>query len=427
MKRLRMIHHFIILIFLVACNSNISSVYFNTSNNPNSSENVKKEGISPFSTLAASRLIDEVDPLVKWEGRYEYKVGNINTPSMVYLYHTATGFTIDFYGTSLEVDFYTSMNDVIYYDYSIDDETLPNINNRRFSLSKESNYQTVVLVENLEEGFHSIKCLKQSEPRDSYTAIKEFRTDGKFMYREGLGDDDNLKFMFINASSGSGYGALVCTEGASTVKRTTENSSSLHSYMYLTARRFNADVHYVASAGWGVKYPLTKSISEVFDYTGVTPSNDVAGAKTTALWDYKKYVPDIIMMHIGGNDVDENDFNLITYQNAVVDLVSKLHNLYPLAKILWLHTNTNSGVYGITALEEVGAIRNGYLKEVIFPKVGAGESGNNTYGANSHHSFKSHIDASRIITNFITNTWNYKTLVEEITYEQFESIIDRGK
>ncbi|MGM9859055.1 MAG: hypothetical protein ACI311_07430 [Bacilli bacterium] len=384
----------------------------------------EKTGISNKSVIKGDLLDNEEDPLVKWEGRNEFDIGNRSTPSRMYLYHTGTGFSIDFYGTSLEVDFYHSGYTNVYYEYSIDDEVIPTIN-RRFYLPKTDQNYTATLASGLEEGHHTVRCLKASEPFDGVTAIEQFRTDGNFYYRNGIDNNDKLKFMFINASSGSGFGGLACTEGSSTLARSTKNSSSLHSYMYMTARRFDADFHYIASAGWGVAFPTTKAIPEVFDYTGIL-SNSVEGAKTTKLWDHQSYVPDVILMHIGGNDINASNFDITTYQEAIVNFVDKLHKLYPLTKIIYMHTNTNTGAYAMNALEEFGAIKKGYLKEVILPKVGKGETGENTYGAANHQSFKTHLDASKIITQYISSNLNYQIVRDALTYEEVEPIIEKS-
>ena len=120
--------------------------------------------------------------------------------------------------------------------------------------------------------------------------------------------------MFVCASGGSGYGSLVCVP-QDTIKRSTANSSSLHSFNYLTARQFGADVQYVAQAGWGVHFPTTKSIWQAFDHVGIlgySPTsgykNSVQGAKTTGKWDHSQWVPDVIIFNIGGNDTPQSNF-----------------------------------------------------------------------------------------------------------------------
>lgn len=421
MKQLKKIGFLLLAVCLISCNSNNNSSSISSINN---NGDTIQTGISNISIIEGSSLDDTLNPLIKWEGRYRISIGNRNEKTKVYLYHTATGFNIDFEGTYLEVTFHHSQENDIYFDLAIDDESLPNVNNRRFCLPKTETETTIILASDLTYGHHKVRCLKMSEARDAYTSISKFRTDGNFYYRNGI-DTNKLKFMCLNASSGSGYGVLSYTEGSSKYYRTTKNSSSLHSYMFMTARRFDADIHYVAQAGWGIRFPSSQAIPNVFDYTGVTPSNNVEGALTTGLWDHSSYVPDVILMHLGGNDTDRKDFNVTDYKEAVVSFVEKLHRLYPLAKIIWLHTNTDSGGYGYGALEEAGEVSKGYVKEVIFPKVGKGETGLNTYGASSHHSFKSHLDASKIITNFISETYHYQVVNDPLTFEQFDFMIEK--
>lgn len=384
------------------------------------------------STIKGSLLNRSKNPLVKWEGRYEYKASTEEMPSMVYLYHAATGFTVDFIGTRLEVSFYhyvdlNSFNNVdIYYDYAIDDETLPNPINRRFKLDKSSYTSTITLCEGLANKQHTVKCLKMNEARDAYTGIYELKTDGKFVYRNTEQDNSNLKFMFVCASGGSGYGALAySTVGPTDKTKKMSNSSALHSFNYLTARRFNADVMYVATSGWGVRYPENRQISQVLDKVGVTPDNTVQGAMTTGDWDKDKYVPDVIIFNIGGNDTKNSAFNASNYQARVVEMVNKLHFYYPRAKMLWTHTASNAGGYAISELEKQGMMNQGYIYETVIYKVGHGEvgSGEGTYGASDHYSLKTQIDSAKIITEKLQNL-GFTPTVEPVTFDDFNFEIE---
>lgn len=275
------------------------------------------EGEKKINYLTDEQLIPSEDgSFVKWEGRYEYKERDGENPGMVYLYHTATGFTVDFTGTELSVDFFADVaNDGAasrkpYYQVAVDGEVLPAADPARvFCL--EDGRQTVTLVSGLDEGRHTVRCLKTSEPYDATTAVYSMETDGAFLPRDAEEDGSNLRFMFVCASGGSGHGALAYGLKNTHPARTTANSSSLHSFNYLTARMFGADVQYVATSGWGVLYP--RSISAVMDYMGITVSNSVEGAKQTALWDYDSWVPDVILFNIGGNDTSEKSSNFIEF------------------------------------------------------------------------------------------------------------------
>ena len=369
--------------------------------------------------------------IIKWEGRYEYKEKTSSLPDMMLLYHTATGFTVEFYGSKLEVDFFhakdfegTEGKD-IYYDVKVDDEVLPNTVKRRFKLDGSKTRTTVTIASGLSNERHVVTVLKTSEPADAYTGVVSISTDGYFYKRDINKDNDNLKFMAVCASGGSGYGVLSYNEKNGGVhSRSTKYSSSLHSFNYLTARMFGADISFCAQAGWGVKFSSNKSILDVIDKTGITPTNNVAGAQTTADWDYNLYVPDVIIFNIGGNDTKKSDFDVEIYQEGVIDLVTKLHGYYPEAKMLWTHTQSKAGQYAITALKNEGIINEGYIKQCVIPGIGEGDTGNNTWGASDHQSLKTHIDSSNKIVETLER-WGFTTVNTQISFSDFEDILQK--
>ncbi len=382
---------------------------------------------SQYSDISGDKLVNG-DSLVKWEGRYEY-VKNVSdkvagaSGSAVMLYNTATGFTVNFTGTTLKVTFIHNAND-IYYNFAVDGETLPNpAAGRRFYLPDGEIVSEVTLVKDLPHGEHKVTCLKMDEAADAYTAVSAFSTDGKFMYRNTAEDADTLKFMFICASGGSGHGSLYYSTEAtkSRVGRTRRNSSSLHAFNYLVARMYDADVQFVAQSGWGVKYP--KSMYDVLDYTGITPDNSVAAAKETAKWDWAQYVPDVVIMNIGGNDTNASSFVKETYQKTCVNMVKKVHENYPNAVIIWTHTGSKAGTYASEAFradEEIAA--GGYLHDCIIPQKGYGNSGWGSYGANDHNSFKTHIDTAEVLTAYLKKLGFYPVR-ENVTFEEQKSFL----
>lgn len=411
--------------------SSFSSQEQTDSSFPSSSSS--EDVLSNIKVIKSTNLNRSEEPLVKWEGRYEYKIGDAAIPNMMYLYHTATGFTVDFYGTSLAVEFYksstlggTSGGGDIYYDYAIDDESLPNVNNRRFKLPSNDYRYTAQLCEDLPEGHHTVKCLKMDEPADAYTAVISFTTDGNFYYRNAEKDNSHLKFMAVCASGGSGYGSLSYNERSKTAAtRTRKNSSSLHAFNYLTARRYNADIQFVAQAGWGVKFAPEKSILDVIDKCGITPTNNVAGALTTGDWDYQNYIPDVIIFNIGGNDTTKDGFDVDVYKQGVLDLVGKLHGYYPNAKMIWSHTGSKAGSYAIDALQSAGIVSQGYLKQGIVPNVGEGKTGEGTYGASSHASFKTHLDIEAILVDILSR-WGFTPTVDDVSFSDFSFMIEQA-
>ena len=373
--------------------------------------------------LVGEDLVSQT-PYVKWEGRYSYTEATANQPAKVNLYHSATGFTIEFTGTELYVEFDCllangSSSHQPYYNVAVDNEVIPTLNPKR-TFKLVDGRQRVCIVSGLSNARHTVKCLKMSEPYDALTSVVLLETDGTFHKRDVEYDAGNFRFMFVCASGGSGHGALgYSDDGKGSLGRNTANSSALHSFNYLTARMFGADVQYVGNSGWGVSYPSGKSVYDVIDYSGITTSNNVSGAKTTALWDHSKWVPDVIIFNIGGNDTVQEGFNQSVYQTEVVGLVEKMHNLYPNSYMIWTHTNSNAGKYAISALSDRGILKDGYLKEVIIPKVGA----DGTVGANNHNSLKTHIDTANILADALHDSWGYTVIEPNITLEGYDSVL----
>ncbi|MGN1039817.1 MAG: SGNH/GDSL hydrolase family protein [Candidatus Fimimonas sp.] len=391
-------------------------------NEPNNSN----EQLPTVKKVEGENLTNSQTPLVKWQGRYE--LTEYRGVQMVMAYHTASGFTVDFYGTELKATFFhqaslTGGSD-IYYQVAVDDELLPTTNKERVICLPDSKMtQTVTLVSGLQKGKHSVTCLKTSEPSDALTGVIDISTDGG-LYERKAEEDQKTKFMFICASGGSGYGSLVCTS-TNKIQRTRANSSSLHSFNYLTARMFDADVMYVAQAGWGLAFPATKSIAKVFDYTGILGYNEneslrnsVNGAQTTALWNHEQWAPDVIILNIGGNDTKQSSFDIATYKQTVASFVQKLHTLYPNAKMLWTHTNSKAGTYAIQALTSTGIIAEGYVKSAVIPQV----ADDNTYGASAHNSFKTHVDTADILAGYL-ETFGFAPVRQNVVYDDYLQFI----
>lgn len=384
--------------------------------------------ISELSEVKGETLVAK-KPLVKWNGRYEYvkessaKIDG-TVGGAVMLYNTATGFTVTFKGTSLTVTFLHSASD-IYYNFAVDDETLPNpAAGKRFYLPDGETVSRVTLVSGLKDGEHTVTCLKTDEAADAYTAVSAFETDGKFAYRNVAEDNDTLKFMFVCASGGSGHGSLYYSETATAgrVGRTRKNSSSLHSFNYLTARMFDADVQFVAQSGWGVRYP--KSMYEVLDYSGITPGNTVSEAKTTALWDRTNYIPDVIILNIGGNDTTASGFEKEIYQQYCGLTVKKLHENYPNATIIWTHTGSKAGTYAAQAFAADAELSEAdFLHECVIPQKGYGVTGRGTYGANDHNSIKTHIDTAAVLSAYLKKL-GYYPVRENVTFESQKSFLE---
>lgn len=325
---------------------------------------------------------------IRYVGRTEYK------DEQRYMYYTGTGFIIKFYGTSLSATFNatntsnTSMQP--YFRVMLDDEIAPE--GTRFHLTSAT--ETVTLVSGLTEGEHTVEVLKESEPYDSLTSLVKLETNGSFLSSEEF---SGLKIEIVGASGASGHGSLG-TEGAA---RTTANSSSLYAFPYLVARMLDADFSYISNSGAGLVWGRGTNMRTAYDYVGLDTSLNTVGT----LWDHTSYVPDVMIVNIGGNDFTSYVNNLEdqsaakeAFRLAVTEFLTYVHTLYPDLLVIWTHTGSNNGAQAESAISDYA--KKSQVKVVIIPKVGANDAGE---GANGHYSIASHIEASEAITKAIEN------------------------
>lgn len=389
---------------LVSCgNSSIissgSSSFISSSTSSSSSSS--SEG-TKVNVLENEDLTSEY---IHWIGRTDYD----EQQARVNFYYTATGFEVNFYGTELSVTFYAqSANDSgkrPYFSIFVDDADLPNDE----VISIETVTQTIKLASGLTPGEHKLKILKRSEPYDGVTAISSVKTDGHF--EKYVADENQLKFQILGASGISGHGSL----GEPNTGRNTKNSSSLHAFGYLTARMFNAETQFVSNSGLGLVWGAhPTNLRKAYDYVGLDKSVNVVEKE----WNHTSWVPDVVIVNIGGNDWTSYISNLsnqgpakIQFKQAVIEFLTHIHTLYPNTNVIWVHTNSSNGTEAQSAIGDYSKRKQ--VKVVVMPKVG---SDGDPEGANGHNSVYTHIRAAQIIADAITEMTGLKQAKENITW-----------
>ncbi|MDE6612975.1 MAG: hypothetical protein K2K28_00260, partial [Clostridia bacterium] len=271
--------------------------------------------------------------LVYWIGRTEYSAQD----KAVYLYYTATGFTVKFTGTRLDVSFKadntSSSKNRPYFVAMCDGQTAQQ--GSAFCLTAEN--QTVTVADNLKNGTHTVTVQKRSEPENSLTAITGIKTDGEFKTPP---KHTGLKFQILGGSGISGHGCL----GSPNEGWTTENSSSLHGFGYLAAQKFGAETQFVSNSGMGLVWgyrnvaPLTQAYEAkglIAEYNG---NGSTKAVKAHGVWNHASWMPDVVIINIGGNDWNSHISGLTgtarteaenEFKDAVVLLLDRIHGLYP--------------------------------------------------------------------------------------------------
>jgi hypothetical protein len=381
------------MILLVATLFACETIKSTTSSVSTTSHLTSGEDISSLKELSLND-----SPLVRWIGRTHYD----EIESARKFYYTGTGFVVKFIGTELTITLSGTNTDVStkrpYFTVSVDDEVAPV--GRTFILTQPE--MTLTVAEGLTYGEHTVTFLKRSEAEDSTNSISSISTDGFFQTAPPASD---YKVLIIGGSGISGHGNL----GTQYTSCTTANSDSLQSFGYLTARALQADFQFVSASGWGLVWGYnatnrngTVNIRTAFDKIGIGDDSELIDIE----YDHQEFIPDIIIVNIGGNDY--TDYVLkqtgdalvlakLQFRQAVAEFVTHLHTLYPDARILWTHTGSQNGSEAAVAIGDLDP-KSDYTSVVIINKVG---SEGDPIGADNHASVITHQKIANALVSLI--------------------------
>lgn len=334
---------------------------------------------------------------VSWYGRHQ-TVGDYE-----YFYHTATGFMVNFTGRIVDITLSLSdKNNDIYFSLAKDDQAL--LDGEVLVLSEEQ--QTFQITFDT-YGDHKIQLVKRSEPEDGVTSLVSLVTNGEF--NKITKDSTAPHFLLIGASGISGHGAL----GSEGQRRTTENSSSLHSFGYLTAVQFGGTYEFVSNSGWGLAFGYNDTsgetnINKAYDYIGIDANQDLIDVE----YDHS-VVPDIIIVNIGGNDYTSvinklsgfaKEDKINEFKDAVAEFILKLREDAPEAHIFWtMTTGSLNGAAAASVFALLDPADQAFVHMVIIKNVG--EDGD-PEGADNHCSYFTHQRSADLIATAILEFTN---------------------
>ena len=334
---------------------------------------------------------------IEWYGRHAYQ------NEREYFYHTATGFRLEFYGRVLDIELrLEDKNHDIYYSYAKDGEDL-----LTSGVYVQSEFESTLRIEFDTYDHHVVELVKRSEPEDGLTSLHRISTNGYL--KEVTIPEDQPHFLLIGASGISGHGAL----GSPGQPRTTENSSSLHSFGYLTAAHFEGSYEFVSNSGWGLAFGYNDvsgedNIVKAYDYIGIDPDQQIIDIT----YDHAKQ-PDFIIINIGGNDYTSvinklsgfaKTEKILEFKAAVADFIFKLREDAPEAHILWTMTEgSQNGTAANEVINQLSALDKAFVHMVIIKQVG---DDGDLAGANNHASFITHQKSAQLLIDVIEGILN---------------------
>lgn len=235
-----------------------------------------------------------------------------NESGTTYFNWTCSGFEFQFTGTKVEAELVSSaehagnVDEQAWVAVFINDGDEPI---KRFALDKIKGWYTLFEAEKADT--YRVKVLKISEAQIGKTGITQLRIQGNLPTIPAEQKQHKIEFIGDSITCGYGNEAEKPEDGFKTYQE-----NGWDAFAAKTARKLNADFNCICSSGIGIysSYAGEDKINDsilmpmVYNYTDRILEQSKGKSYYTA-WDFKKYVPDIIVINLGTNDGSYVRFN----------------------------------------------------------------------------------------------------------------------
>lgn len=263
-----------------------------------------------------SRYISPSHPNIAYIGRVSFT--NPESPCFTY---PGVQIRAIFEGTSLAMKMKPNSG---YFMVEID-------NNKPFKVAYSENDSIRILAENLPDGKHEVCIMLAYEGHIRRPEFRGFILDaGKSLPAVPALPERRIEF--IGNSITCGYGTET-TDAKAPFRDETENH--YYTYAAATARAFDAQSLVVARSGIGIyrNYNGPKNGSP-----NCMPViyNQTLFEDTTEIWDFNRYVPDVVCINLGTNDVSTQPYDIPLLEEGYRSFLKTVRSNYPKAKIILL-------------------------------------------------------------------------------------------
>ncbi len=256
-------------------------------------------------------------------------------------YSSATGVVFSHPGVTVRARFWGDAVRMRLQDWSAGGETATNHFNVSIDggpprrLAARSGQATYELASGLPVGPHTVEVVKRTETLVGVSELQGLEVHGEL---EEPPARPALRMELVGDSISCGYGTEVSVipDAASPVPGfTSKHQDPTRAYGWLTAQSLGAELVTVCYSGHGVYRNLDATRGNLLPalYELAVPGH-------AAGWDFSRYVPDVIVINAGTNDVfagsgtpeflpDETAF-----KNAYRSFLARLRALYPQARIV---------------------------------------------------------------------------------------------
>lgn len=261
------------------------------------------------------------------------------------------------------------------------------------------NDSIVSLAEGLPAGIHRVKLMYAVEGHDLKPEFYGFYLDEGCRLVQ-IPELPARRIEFIGDSMTCGYGVESENPKA---PFTYETENHYYTYAAETARALQAQHLVVARSGIGIYR----------NYNGPRDGNDdcmPAMYEQTLFmnpdehWEHRLFVPDVVCVNLGTNDVSTKGYDKVLLQNAYRDFVGYLRKVYPQAKLVLLTGSMLNGK-GLAdvkeALDTVTAERQSQGDMNVFRFDMSPQNGSLGYGASYHPSRRQHQKMALELTAYL--------------------------
>lgn len=229
-------------------------------------------------------------------------------------------------------------------------------------LTKEQEKKCIVLEENLEEKEHEIILFKRMDACHYFTLFGFVIDEGAVVNSAPSLPARRMEVYGDSVSAGE-VSEAVDYVGKVDPKHNGEYSNSWYSYSWLTARKLNAQIHIIAQGGIALidgtgwfDAPHYYGMEHTWDKLRYQPE---LGPRTP--WDFKKYLPHVVVIAIGQNDNNPIDYMKENYQGEKASQwreryakwIKEIRSTYPNALIILSTTILNHHANWDRAIEEI--------------------------------------------------------------------------
>lgn len=201
----------------------------------------------------------------------------------------------------------------------------------------------IVLAENLEEKEHRIMIFKRQDSCHIFT-IQELTLTGAGNLTDSLVRPVRRIEVYGDSVSAGEVSEATAYAGKADPWHNGEYSNSWYSYGWIAARKLKAEIHIIAQGGIALQNgtgwflaPQYLGMEDVWDKVHYNPQ---LGAVTD--WDFHKYIPHVVIVAIGQNDNNPEDYMKADIEGEKAQLwrltyktwIQKIREKYPKALII---------------------------------------------------------------------------------------------